>query len=142
MITTITSDLDLREARIARSLRRADELRQALRDPSALHALATRIADGASDGCVLIAWSEEGFALATAASVVGKEHGKRLVAERASHHQPATPPPVKSQWHWLSVEVSVGLGPLRPWVTRWAENRGGLPHPSGIAQAPPVPQVA
>src|SRR5687767_13795687 len=104
---------------------RAEQLRASTRDGSLLLAEAERVLSAMPDGCdVLLAWSNEGHAVAAAAAAFAAGRGKLLRPERASHLAPLAPAPV-SAWSFVSVEQLLGLGDIRPWARRWAEDRGG-----------------
>jgi hypothetical protein len=104
---------------------RAAQLRAAIRDCSQLLAEAERILEAVPDGCdILLAWSDEGCAVAAAASALAADRGRRLNFERASHLVPLSPAPAET-WSFVSVEQLLGLGDVRPWARRWAHDRGG-----------------
>lgn len=108
---------------------RASELRAAIREPALLLAEAERVLRLVPDECdTLLAWSDEGYAVAAAASVLAAGRGTDLALERASHLAPLAPAPALA-WSWASVEQLLGLGEVRPWARQWADDRGGRPLP-------------
>jgi hypothetical protein len=100
-------------------------LRRTLRDPDELAQLSDELAAEVPADCVLLAWSEEGFALATACAVAAYSQEKELKPERISHSASYDPTPMSTPWRWVSIEAMVGLGPTRPWAVAWAKARGG-----------------
>jgi hypothetical protein len=114
-----------RERDLAARVLRAAELRAAIRNPASLAAEAERLLRLAPFDCeVLLTWSDEGLAVAAAASALGTMQGRRLQLERASHLVPMTPAPA-ARWTWISVEAVLGLGAVRPWAREWATVNGG-----------------
>ena len=111
---------------VAARVARAQELRQAVRRPSALVACARELLDATPRRCHhLVAFCTEGYALGAAASALAVADGWEIAALRASHLAPLAPAPDGAPWQWMSVEEAFGLGPVRFWVARWAELRGG-----------------
>jgi hypothetical protein len=108
-------------------IRRAQQLRATVTDPTALVACARRLLDATPRQCRhLVAFCPEGQAVAAAASALAMTDGWALSARRASHVAPLAPGPEDAGgWLWMSVEEALGLGPVRAWVMRWAQERGG-----------------
>lgn len=107
-------------------VRRVSELRQALQTAEGLVAEANRLlAEVPSECDAVVAFSEEGYAVAAAASVAAKGKGRNLAAHRASTLRPLAPAPHSHGWKWSSAEEALGIGPARQWVLEWAEGRGG-----------------
>jgi len=127
------------EARIAR----AQQLRATVTNPAALADRARRLIAATPNGCEhLVAYSPEGHAIAAAASALAVGHGQRLSVHLASHLAPlAAGPAAGALWEWMSAEEALGLGPVRPWVVRWAQTRGGAT-PTSPRRRPALAQVA
>lgn len=107
-------------------IQRAAHVRAALADPRALTELARDLLAATPAACThLVAFSDEGQAVASAASVLALGDGRDLAVQRASHLAPLHPGPEQAGWRWMSVEQALGFGPVRPWVARWAQQRGG-----------------
>ena len=104
----------------------AQELREAVSRPVALVACARQLLDATPRRCQhLVAFCPEGYALGAAASALALADGWQMAARQASHLAPLAPAPAAAPWQWMSVEEAFGLGPVRFWVARWAELRGG-----------------
>ena len=107
-------------------LERARHLRAAISHADGLVHEARHLLAAAPRACThLVAFSPEGHAVAAAAAALALVEGRPLGVERASHVAPLHPGPAEPTWRWVSVEMALGLGPVRPWVARWAEERGG-----------------
>lgn len=125
------------EMDIAARFARAQELREAVARPAALVACARKLLDATPRRCQhLVAFSPEGYALGAAASALAAADGWEIAVQRASHLAPLAPAPAGTPWHWMSIEEAFGLGPVRFWVARWAELRGGAKplSPSGTLE--------
>jgi hypothetical protein len=116
----------------------ADALRAMVRDPDELARAASALAGDTPDRTILLAWSNEGFAVAAACSVVALRLGKQLTAERASHVAPLAPSPSATGWRWRGVEEALGFGPTRQWALEWATVRGGQQIAPGRLRDSPV----
>lgn len=104
----------------------AQELRDAVTSPAVLVACARRLLQATPQQCQhLVAFCPDGYALAAAASALAVADGREIAAGRASHLAPLAPAPAGAPWQWMSVEEAFGLGPVRFWVARWADLRGG-----------------
>lgn len=122
-LTTATTETD--ERRLYARVVRTEQLRAAIRDGGLLLDEAERVLDAVPVGCdILLAWSDEGHAVAAAAAAVAASRGRRLSLERAAHLAPLVPARVRG-WSFVSVEQLLGLGDVRPWARRWATDRGG-----------------
>lgn len=107
-------------------LARVQQLRAAVVDPVALVAEANQLLMLTPRQCThLIAFCPEGHAVASAAATLALADGRELGVHLASHLAPLAPAPAREGWRWMSVEQALGLGPVRPWVARWARQRGG-----------------
>lgn len=113
-------DIDVRLARVQR-------LRAAVTEPGALEACAQSLIDAAPPGCThVVAFSPEAHAVAAAASVLAVAQGRPLSVHLASHVAPLNRgPDWPPSWEWMNAEEALGLGRVREWVVRWAEERGG-----------------
>jgi hypothetical protein len=121
---------------------RAHELRVAVHEPAALVEWAQHLLVATPPGCdVLVAFSPEGHAIGAAASALAHEQGRVLALDRASHIAPLAPGTRPSGWRWINVEEALGLGRVRPWVGKWARERGAG-EPTEPAQPTTLAQVA
>lgn len=115
----IKMDINARIERVA-------QIRVAMADPRALVGIARELLAATPLTCShLVAFCDEGQAVASVASVLALDAGRVLAVQRASHVTPLNPGPQQAGWQWMSVEQALGFGPVRPWVARWAEQRGG-----------------
>ena len=122
---------------------RAQRLRATVTDPEALATCARELVDAAPKDCRhLVAFCAEGHAVAAAASALALGAGRSLSVHLASHVAPLdSGPAAPAAWQWMSVEEALGLGPVRQWVMRWAEQRGGA-RPLTPSRRPHLAQVA
>lgn len=115
-------------------IQRVQELRTAVVDPVALVGEANELLSVTPGECThLVAFCSEGHAVAAAAAAIALAGGRKLGVHLASHLAPLAPGPTAKDWRWMAVEHALGLGPVRPWVARWASQRGG-----GAALVPSV----
>lgn len=121
---------------------RVHELRVAVHEPDALVEWAQRLLVATPAGCrVLVAFSPEGHAIGAAASALAHQQGRVLALERASHIAPLAPGARPIGWRWMNVEEALGLGRVRPWVAKWARERGAG-EPTEPARPTTLAQVA
>lgn len=106
---------------------RANELRRVIASARELDRVAKHLLIAIPASCdVLIAFSNEGHAVASAASVRALDQGRVLDCQRASMHRPLAEGAYQDGWRWTSVEETLGFGPIRAWVVEWALARGGV----------------
>lgn len=107
-------------------MHRVQQLRNAVVDPVSLVSIANELLAVTPARCTqLVAFCPEGHAVAAAAAAVALAEGRELGVHLASHLAPLASGPSRESWQWVSVENALGLGPVRPWVARWALQRGG-----------------
>jgi hypothetical protein len=100
-------------------------LRRELSNPEELHRRAGGVLDRTPLSCqVLVAFSNEGYAIGVAAACLAFRRGRRLEIHRASLLRPLAPACEVPGWSWMNVEEALGLGPVRSWVRGWADERG------------------
>jgi hypothetical protein len=106
--------------------RRIAELRAALNRPRELRLEAEALLARVPESCdAVLAWSNEGHAVALVASVLADDVGRDLVAHRASTLAPLAERTSERPWTWACAEELLGVAETRDWAAQWAAERGG-----------------